>query len=259
MGILDYFTPEARRGNREWLDSQNAAISEALRYYLGPTGIPERLGLLAESTPTAGLERAGTESSRMFAPGLSGWDRMAAAGNMLSETAGAGAGLLGMPAAGRMADDLVEAAAPAVRQFGVSDEGALRYRRDASDIFGAAPAPAPAAGNGVEKALQAKYPNVKLSISGDVDRGFTLNRIEVPKSERKSGIGTKVMRDFTAMADAAGATVRLSPSADFGGSVPRLRDFYKRFGFVENTGKNKDFSTRETMLRAPMQPDQGPQ
>ena len=126
MGILDYFTPEARRGNREWLDSQNAAISEALRYYLGPTGIPERLGLLAESTPTAGLERAGTESSRMFAPGLSGWDRMAAAGNMLSETAGAGAGLLGMPAAGRMADDLVEAAAPAVRQFGGDEFGGFR-------------------------------------------------------------------------------------------------------------------------------------
>lgn len=125
MGILDYFTPEARRGNREWLDSQNAAISEALRYYLGPTGIPERLGLLAESTPTAGLERAGIESSRMFAPGLSGWDRMAAAGNMLSETAGAGAGLLGMPAAGRMADDLVEAAAPAVRQFGGDEFGGV--------------------------------------------------------------------------------------------------------------------------------------
>ena len=126
MGILDYFTPEARRGNREWLDSQNAAIAEALRYYLGPTGIPDRLGLLAESTPTAGLERAGTESSRMFAPGLSGWDRMAAAGNMLSETAGAGAGLLGMPAAGRLADDLVEAAAPAVRRFGAGDEGGLK-------------------------------------------------------------------------------------------------------------------------------------
>jgi len=62
----------------------------------------------------------------MFAPGLSGWDRMAAAGNMLSETAGAGAGLLGMPAAGRMADDLVEAAAPAVMRFGAGDEGGLK-------------------------------------------------------------------------------------------------------------------------------------
>ena len=135
MGIFDYFTPEARRGNREWLDSQNAAISEALRYYLGPTGIPERLGLLAESTPTAGLERAGTESSRMFAPGLSGWDRMAAAGNMLSETAGAGAGLLGMPAAGRMADDLVEAAAPTARQFMRADEGGLRLYHGSPHSF----------------------------------------------------------------------------------------------------------------------------
>ena len=137
MGILDYFTPEARRGNREWLDSQNAAISEALRYYLGPTGIPDRLGLLAESTPTAGLERAGTESSRMFAPGLSGWDRMAAAGNMLSETAGAGAGLLGMPAAGRMADDLVEAAAPMVQPFMADEFGGFRLYQGGPHNFAA--------------------------------------------------------------------------------------------------------------------------
>ena len=137
MGIFDYFTPEARRGNREWLDSQNAAISEALRYYLGPTGIPERLGLLAESTPTAGIERAGTESSRMFAPGLSGWDRMAAAGNMLSETAGAGAGLLGMPAAGRMADDLVEAAAPAMMRFGGDEFGGFRLYQGSPHNFSA--------------------------------------------------------------------------------------------------------------------------
>lgn len=137
MGILDYFTPEARRGNREWLNSQNAAISEALRYYLGPTGIPERLGLLAESTPTAGLERAGAESSRMFEPGLSGAQRVEALGNMLSETAGAGAGLLGMPAAGRVTDDLVEAAAPAVRQFGGDEFGGFTLYQGSPHNFAA--------------------------------------------------------------------------------------------------------------------------
>ncbi len=112
-------------------------------------------------------------------------------------------------------------------------------------------APMRGVGGSVEETLQAKYPGVKLSISGDAERGFTLNRIEVPKSERGSGIGTKVMNDFTAMADASGAAVRLSPSGDFGGSPSRLRDFYKRFGFVDNAGKNKDFGTREAMLRAP--------
>jgi hypothetical protein len=30
-----------------------------------------------------------------------------------------------------------------------------------------------------------------------------------------------------------------------------LKDFYKRFGFVENKGRNKDFSTRNTMYRDP--------
>lgn len=44
----------------------------------------------------------------------------------------------------------------------------------------------------------------------------------------------------------------LTPSKDFGGtSVKRLTDFYKRFGFVENKGKNKDFTIRDTMYRVP--------
>ena len=280
MGILDYFTPEARRGNREWLDSQNAAISEALRYYLGPTGIPDRLGLLAESTPTAGLERAGTESSRMFAPGLSGWDRMAAAGNMLSETAGAGAGLLGMPAAGRMADDLVEAAAPTVRQFGVGDEGGLKlyhgsphdFDKFSMDKIGTGEG-AGAAGRNVfdydptmvamgvpgasrsvddiENVLRTKYPDVKISVSGSPERGFTLNRIDVPKGKREGGIGTAVMSDLVNLVDQQGAVLKLSPSGDFGGSVPRLKDFYARFGFVQNKGKNADYAISESMYRPP--------
>lgn len=239
MGILDYFTPEARRGNREWLDSQNAAISEALRYYLGPTGIPERLGLLAESTPTAGLERAGTESSRMFAPGLSGWDRMAAAGNMLSETAGAGAGLLGMPAAGRAVGDVVEAAAPAVGRFMGSEFGGVPLSGATRGV------------DDIENVLRTKYPDVNISVSGSPERGFTLNKIDVPKGKRKGGIGTAVMNDLVNLADQQGAVLKLSPSSDFGGSVPRLKDFYARFGFVQNKGKNADYEISESMYRPP--------
>jgi GNAT superfamily N-acetyltransferase len=81
---------------------------------------------------------------------------------------------------------------------------------------------------------------------------LTLSKIEVPKSERNSGIGTDVMNDLTNFADTQGKTITLSPSKDFGAtSVNRLKEFYKRFGFVENKGRNKDYSISETMYRLP--------
>lgn len=33
--------------------------------------------------------------------------------------------------------------------------------------------------------------------------------------------------------------------------MKRLREFYKRFGFAENKGRNKDFNTQEAMIREP--------
>lgn len=106
---------------------------------------------------------------------------------------------------------------------------------------------------GIEDALRAKFPDVKLTIT-ESPSGLTLNRIEVPKGSRNSGVGSAVMAEVTKMADAAGVPVRLSPSGDFGGSVPRLRDFYKRFGFVENKGRARDFDTTESMYRQPVGP-----
>ena len=80
----------------------------------------------------------------------------------------------------------------------------------------------------------------------------TLSKIEVPKNQRNQGIGTAAMQDVVQYADDAGKTVALSPSTDFGASsVSRLRDFYKRFGFVENKGKHKDFTISESMYRLP--------
>jgi GNAT superfamily N-acetyltransferase len=98
-----------------------------------------------------------------------------------------------------------------------------------------------------------KYPDVKLDIYGSPERGFTIGRIEVPEGQRNSGIGSNVMREVLDRADQVGAQVNLTPSDAFGGSVNRLRDFYRNLGFVENRGRNKDFSTRETMYRTPQQ------
>lgn len=82
--------------------------------------------------------------------------------------------------------------------------------------------------------------------SGDA---ITVSQIVVPEGARGSGVGTKAMQELLAYADAAGKHVFLTPSADFGGNKKRLTAFYKRLGFVENKGKNRAFSTSESMYR----------
>jgi predicted GNAT family acetyltransferase len=76
-----------------------------------------------------------------------------------------------------------------------------------------------------------------------------LDKIIVPKGSRSQGMGTEAMQELIDYADSTGKQIELSPSADFGGSKARLKNFYKRFGFVENKGANKDLSISESMYR----------
>lgn len=103
----------------------------------------------------------------------------------------------------------------------------------------------------ISQSLVAKYPNIALDIA-ESPKAIDLSRIVVPKEMRGQGVGSSVMQDLIDYADQTGKQVRLSPTSDFGGSPTRLKKFYKEFGFVENRGRNKDFSTRETMIRNPI-------
>lgn len=69
--------------------------------------------------------------------------------------------------------------------------------------------------------------------------------------EKNTGAGTRLMQDICEYADKEKKTIILSPSDEFGGNKKRLIEFYKRFGFVENKGKNKEFSIFESMYRLP--------
>ena len=69
--------------------------------------------------------------------------------------------------------------------------------------------------------------------------------------EKNSGSGTKLMNDICSYADKEKKIIILSPSDEFGGNKKRLIEFYKRFGFVENKGKNKEFGIFESMYRNP--------
>lgn len=103
---------------------------------------------------------------------------------------------------------------------------------------------------GALEGIRALNPGVTISLQVSSRGGFsTLSKIEVPKSERNSGQGTRIMEEIVAAADNEGIDLALTPSDAFGSSTSRLEKFYRRFGFVPNKGRNKDFTTRETMLR----------
>ena len=93
--------------------------------------------------------------------------------------------------------------------------------------------------------------NVEVSLHGDAKKGYTLSKIEVSGDERNAGQGTKAMQDIVDRMDREGAIIALTPDDAFGGNKNRLIKFYKRFGFVPNKGRNKDFRFRETMIRYP--------
>ena len=81
---------------------------------------------------------------------------------------------------------------------------------------------------------------------------IVLSQVVVPKEKRGEGIGTEFMEELISLADRTGKRITLTPDTTYGGSsVSRLRNFYKRFGFVDNKGRNKDYTTGELMYRRP--------
>lgn len=106
----------------------------------------------------------------------------------------------------------------------------------------------------LRSSLLTRFPGLDLIVNQDRSGTIDLSKIVVPRSSRESGVGTQVMRELTRFADRNGVRIKLSPSSDFGGSKSRLVSFYKRFGFVENKGRNKDFTVRDSMYRDPESP-----
>lgn len=80
-----------------------------------------------------------------------------------------------------------------------------------------------------------------------------LNKVFIPKENRNKGLGSEFMWALCEFADSIRITITLTPDVSYGGSsVSRLTRFYTRFGFVKNSGRNRNFKTRETMIRRPV-------
>lgn len=108
---------------------------------------------------------------------------------------------------------------------------------------------------GLRSEALAERLGVRLDVMAGSGR-WHLFFIVVPKELRGQGLGEQVMQALIEDADDAGVTITLTPTVldspgDKATSRARLVRFYRRFGFVENKGRNKDFSFREAMYRLP--------
>lgn len=103
------------------------------------------------------------------------------------------------------------------------------------------------------KSLESSWKPFGVELDAHYDplaKSVHVARIEVEKGSRRKGIGSSAMRSVVSLADQHGIQATLSPSTDFGGtSVARLQKFYRRFGFVSNKGRHKDFTLSATMYR----------
>lgn len=87
-----------------------------------------------------------------------------------------------------------------------------------------------------------------------------LETIAVKRGANRAGLGSKVMGELTRWADRNGLRLELSTApkgyqptkeSTKTTSEDRLTKFYRQFGFIRNTGRNRDFTTRASMYREP--------
>jgi len=104
--------------------------------------------------------------------------------------------------------------------------------------------------------LQSKH-NLQDIWLSDMDNrnAFELSNIIIGKENQGKGVGSAVMQDIVDYADNHGKIVVLDPALKDKRhgttSQSRLRAFYKRFGFIDNKGRNKNYEFRNLMIRYP--------
>lgn len=104
----------------------------------------------------------------------------------------------------------------------------------------------------IQDILSKKYPKYLDALDiYEKEGSLTLARIIIKPEFRKTGVGSQIMTDLIDYADETNKIVVLTPSEDFGGLKSSLIRFYKRFGFKDNKGPNKNFEFREAMIREP--------
>jgi hypothetical protein len=133
MGLMEFLSLPGQERTRR----RDEFLGGLLNYYLGPTGIPERLVLPDAMNIVSGMGDGMTASQEMLAPDRTAGERIGSAAEMLASVAGAvgpaaAARVAGGPAAQAMSEGLLGIGVPtrqgldeATRRFLADESGAL--------------------------------------------------------------------------------------------------------------------------------------
>lgn len=101
----------------------------------------------------------------------------------------------------------------------------------------------------LKEKLGEEFPDVSFTV---VEREAVWQLDAIVCETRNQGRGTDFMNRLCSLADAHDRKVVLTPDLSFGASsVKRLTRFYKRFGFIENAGRKRDYAVSHSMMRHP--------
>ncbi len=111
----------------------------------------------------------------------------------------------------------------------------------------------------LEKNLKLRYPSIdKLGVYLDKRKNsLFISDLYIKDQFRGTGVGSAVMRDIISFADNNKLPIVLipEPESETKSAVIKLINFYKKFGFVVNKGKNIDYLLSEpfslSMYRLP--------
>jgi GNAT superfamily N-acetyltransferase len=109
-----------------------------------------------------------------------------------------------------------------------------------------------------ERTLQSLYPEIeRVGLYFDHNnQSIFISDFYIKPENRRQGVGTKIMNSIIHFADEVKLPIVLIPEPeDEVMTVSQLISFYKKFGFVLNKGKQKDYSFSDpfatTMYRLP--------
>jgi len=105
--------------------------------------------------------------------------------------------------------------------------------------------------------LKSKYPIKDLFLSINSVGNLRIVSIIIDKEHRNMNVGSDIIKEINQFADKNNLKITLTPGLKdkHHGTTSRSRliKFYKRFGFIENKGRNKDFTISDLMYRKPNQ------